>query len=115
HAAMEPRYMGCRAVIARSFARIHETNLKKQGVLPFTFQSPADYDRVREDDVLAIEGIAGIPLGKTATLVLRHADGSVERLPLRTSMSPDQFRWFVAGSALNLIRESAAGGVQAGA
>jgi aconitate hydratase len=110
HAAMEPRYMGCRAVVARSFARIHETNLKKQGVLPFTFAAPGDYDHIREDDVLGIEGIAGIPHGKTATLVLRHADGSVERLPLRTSLSPDQFRWFVAGSALNQIREGLEGG-----
>lgn len=106
HAAMEPRYMGCRAVIARSFARIHETNLKKQGVLPFTFHNAADYDRVREDDVLSIEGVAGIPQGKAATLVLQHADGAVERLPLRTTLSPEQFRWFVAGSALNLIREA---------
>ncbi len=105
HAAMEPRYMGCRAVIARSFARIHETNLKKQGVLPLTFADAADYDKVRIDDRIAIEGVAGIPEGRAPTLVLSHADGTTERVALKTTMSPDQFKWFVAGSALNLIRQ----------
>ncbi|MBM4368089.1 MAG: aconitate hydratase, partial [Deltaproteobacteria bacterium] len=104
HAAMEPRYMGCRAVIARSFARIHETNLKKQGVLPLTFADPADYDKVRVDDRVSIEGVAGIPSGSAPTLVLAHSDGTVDRVATRTTISPDQFKWFVAGSALNLIR-----------
>ena len=107
HAAMEPRLMGCRAVIARSFARIHETNLKKQGVLPLTFADPADYAKVRVDDRVGIEGIAGIPSGKAPTLVLTHADGTVERVAVKTTISPDQFKWFVAGSALNLIRQNA--------
>ncbi len=107
HAAMEPRYMGCRAVIARSFARIHETNLKKQGVLPLTFADPADYDKVQVEDRVGIEGVAGIPDGKAPTLVLTHADGSVDRVALKTTISPDQFKWFVAGSALNLIRQRA--------
>jgi aconitate hydratase len=101
---MEPRYMGCRAVIARSFARIHETNLKKQGVLPLTFADPADYDKVAANDRVAIEGVAGIPAGKAPTLVLQHADGTVDRVATRTTVSPEQFKWFVAGSALNLIR-----------
>lgn len=110
HAAMEPRHMGCVAIVARSFARIHETNLKKQGVLPLTFAEPADYLRVQERDRVAIEGVARIPEGVSPTLVLTHPDGSVERLPTRTTMSPEQFRWFVAGSALNLIRGQADGG-----
>ncbi len=105
HAAMEPRYMGCRAVIARSFARIHETNLKKQGLLPLTFANPADYERVQEADRVAIRGIAGIPEGKAPTLELTHSDGSVETVLLKTTISPDQFRWYKAGSALNLIRQ----------
>jgi aconitate hydratase len=104
HAAMEPRHMGCRAVIARSFARIHETNLKKQGVLPLTFADPADYTKVQAEDRVGIEGIAGIREGKSPTLVLTHADGSVERIATRCTSSPEQFAWFEAGSALNLIR-----------
>lgn len=104
HAAMEPRYQGARAIIARSFARIHETNLKKQGMLPLTFANPADYDRVREDDRIAIRGVAGIPDGKSPTLELTHSDGTVESVPLKTTISRDQFRWFKAGSALNQIR-----------
>ena len=106
HAAMEPRLMGCRAVIARSFARIHETNLKKQGLLPLTFLDPADYDRVREQDRLAIVGVAGIAQGRQMlTLVVNHEEGGREEIPVRTTMTPEQFRWYVAGSALNLIRE----------
>ena len=104
HAAMEPRLMGCRAVVARSFARIHETNLKKQGLLPLTFADPADYARVQAEDRVAIEGVAGIPHGQAPALVLTHADGSVERIPVKSTISRDQFKWFVAGSALNLIR-----------
>jgi aconitate hydratase len=107
HAAMEPRLMGARAVIARSFARIHETNLKKQGLLPLTFADPADYDKIREDDRLTIEGVAGIPAGNAPTLVLAHADGTTDRVALKTTISPDQFEWFKAGSALNLIRSRA--------
>jgi aconitate hydratase len=104
HAAMEPRHMGCRAVVARSFARIHETNLKKQGLLPLTFADPTDYERILAEDLVAIEGIAGIRAGRPPTLVLTHADGSVERIETRCTVSPDQFSWFEAGSALNLIR-----------
>ena len=103
HAAMEPRYMGCVAVIARSFARIHETNLKKQGVLPLTFADAADYERIGQEARLTIEGVAGIPNGVAPTLVVEE-NGVTTQIALRTTMSPEQFRWFVAGSALNLIR-----------
>lgn len=104
HAAMEPRHNGCRAVIVRSFARIHETNLKKQGVLPLFFKDPADYDKVKGDDVVAIEGIARIAEGGSPTVVLTHADGSVDRIETTNTLSVDQFEWFKAGSALNKIR-----------
>ncbi len=106
HAAMEPRHMGCKAVIVRSFARIHETNLKKQGVLPLTFADPADYDRVRGDDLVAIVDIASIADGGSPAVVLTHADGSTERIETRNTLSREQFEWFVAGSALNKIRAS---------
>lgn len=108
HAAMEPRLMGCKAVIARSFARIHETNLKKQGLLPLTFANPADYDKVRVDDRVALVGLSGLGKGAPITLVLAHADGSTDQVELRHSFSPEQARWFEAGSALNLIRASLA-------
>ncbi|MCA9522207.1 MAG: aconitate hydratase [Myxococcales bacterium] len=108
HAAMEPRFMGCKAIIARSFARIAETNLKKQGVLPLTFVDPADYDKVREDDRVAIRGLAGLAPGSKLTCELTHTDGNVERFELVHSMSPTQIDWFKAGSALNLVAQHAA-------
>ena len=104
HAAMEPRHMGCKAVIVRSFARIHETNLKKQGVLPLFFKDPADYDKVKGDDVVAIEGIARIADGGSPTVVLTHADGSTDRIETTNTLSREQFAWYEAGSALNKIR-----------
>jgi aconitate hydratase len=104
HAAMEPRHQGGRAVIVRSFARIHETNLKKQGLLPLTFADPADYDKVRGDDVVDIVGVERIATGGSPSLVLRHADGSVEQIETRNTFSPEQFEWFKAGSAINKIR-----------
>ena len=107
HAAMEPRHMGGRAVIVRSFARIHETNLKKQGVLPLTFADPADYDRVVGDDVVDIVDIGAIQGGGSPTVVLHHKDGSTERLATKNTISPEQFAWFKAGSALNKIRDHA--------
>ncbi|MCB9791442.1 MAG: aconitate hydratase [Alphaproteobacteria bacterium] len=109
HAAMEPRHMGCRAVIVRSFARIHETNLKKQGVLPLTFADPADYDKVKGDDLVAIEGIARIADGGSPTVVLTHADGSVDRIETKNTLTREQFAWFEAGSALNKIRAEMGG------
>jgi aconitate hydratase len=105
HAAMEPRFMGARAIIVRSFARIHETNLKKQGVLPLTFEDPADYDKVQEDDRISLVGLDGIPQGKSVTMVMAHGDGTEDRASLAHTMSPEQFEWFRAGSALNVLRQ----------
>jgi aconitate hydratase len=104
HAAMTPRYLGCAAVIARSFARIHETNLKKQGVLALTFENPADYDKVREDDRLDIVGLKDMQQGKPVKCVITHADGKKEEITLKHSYNSAQIGWFRAGSALNLMR-----------
>ncbi|MDH4170654.1 MAG: aconitate hydratase [Acidimicrobiia bacterium] len=109
HAAMEPRFRGARVVIARSFARIHETNLKKQGILALTFADPADYDKVREDDRVAVEGLADLAPDSEVTVVLTHADGSTDRIQTRHTFSHDQIGWFRAGSALNVIRQQTLG------
>ncbi len=112
HAAMEPRWLGGRAIIVKSFARIHETNLKKQGMLPLTFANPADYDRVREDDRISITGLADFAPGAPLTMVLQHADGSTEEFAVNHTFNQNQIGWFKAGSALNLIaaqREGDAG------
>ncbi len=103
HAAMEPRWLGGKVIIVKSFARIHETNLKKQGMLPLTFTNPNDYDRVREDDRVSITGLAGFAPGAPLHCVLGHADGSVEEFPLTHTFNENQIGWFRAGSALNLI------------
>lgn len=105
HAAMEPRYLGVKAVIVKSFARIHETNLKKQGVLPLTFSDPADYDKIQGEDRVAITGLSSLAPGSTVTMTLTHADGSHESFPLRHSMSEQQIAWFKAGAALNMIAD----------
>jgi aconitate hydratase len=107
HAAMEPRWLGGRAIVVKSFARIHETNLKKQGMLPLTFADPADYDRVREDDRATITGFDRFAPGSTLTMVLHHADGSEDRIALNHTFNENQIGWFKAGSALNLIAASA--------
>jgi len=104
HAAMSPRLLGCAAVIVRSFARIHESNLKKQGVLPLTFADPADYDRVRETDRVSVRGLAGLAPGAPLRAVLHHDDGSEEDFEVRHTLNEDQIAWFKAGSALNLLR-----------
>ncbi|MBI4605604.1 MAG: aconitate hydratase [Planctomycetes bacterium] len=104
HAAMEPRFMNGRAIIVRSFARIHETNLKKQGLLPLTFADPADYDRIREDDRVSLVGLAGLAPGKPVAMVVRHADGTEERVELKHTFNAEQVEYFKAGSALNLLR-----------
>ncbi len=109
HAAMSPRYLGCRAVIVRSFARIHETNLKKQGVLPLTFSDPADYDKVREDDRVNILGLADLAPGRPVRVELEHADGTKDAFSANHTMNEEQIAWFRAGSALNLIAQQAAG------
>ena len=102
HAALEPRFLGVAAVVAKSFARIHETNLKKQGVLALTFSDPADYERVREDDRLGVPDLPAFAPGAPLTLELTHADGTSERLPVNHSYNQTQIDWFRAGSALNL-------------
>lgn len=108
HAAMEPRHRGVRAVIVRSFARIAETNLKKQGALALTFADPASYDLVQEDDIIDIVGLADFGEGKPLTVRLNHADGSKDEFHVNHTYNDAQIEWFHAGSALNLIRKQAA-------
>ena len=107
HAAMSPRYLGAAAVIARSFARIHESNLKKQGILPFTFVHSEDYELVRQGDRISILGLEDLAPGRTVKAVFTHEDGTRDEAELRHSMSQEQIAWFHAGSALNLIAQSA--------
>lgn len=104
HAAMTPRYLGCAAIIAKSFARIHETNLKKQGILALTFTDPRDYDKIMEGDKLSLVGLKDLEQGKPVTCRLRHEDGKVEEILLSHSYSTSQLDWFHAGSALNVLR-----------
>jgi aconitate hydratase len=103
HAAMEPRWLGGKVIIVKSFARIHETNLKKQGMLPLTFSNPNDYDRVQEGDLVSITGLSGFAPGVPLGCVLRHTDGSVDDILLNHTFNGNQIGWFRAGSALNLI------------
>jgi len=107
HAAMEPRHLGMRAILVKSFARIHETNLKKQGMLALTFEDPADYDNVREDDTVDIVGLTEFAPGKPLRAVLHHADGTTHEFPINHSYNEAQIEWFKAGSALNLIKKQA--------
>lgn len=100
HAAMCPRHLGAAAVITRSFARIHETNLKKQGVLPFTFANPADYDKVQEGDKVSITGLSSLAPGKQVQCTVKHASGGEDKFMLNHSMTAEQINWFKAGSAL---------------
>ena len=109
HAAMSPRHLGAVAVIARSFARIHETNLKKQGLLPLTFADPADYDRVQEADRVSITGLASLRPGAPVRVVLHHGGGAEETIEARHSLSEEQIAWFRAGSALNALVERPGG------
>ncbi len=104
HAAMEPRYLGGRAIIVKSFARIHETNLKKQGILALTFKNPGDYDKIREDDRLRIVGVEKFSPGVPLELEITHGDGDKETILLNHSYNQNQIEWFKAGSALNLKR-----------
>ncbi len=103
HAALSPRWLGCAAVIARGFARIHETNLKKQGLLALTFRDPADWDRIREGDRLSLVGLAELAPGRSVACEVEHGDGTSESLELSHSYSASQLAWFRAGSALNLV------------
>lgn len=107
HAAMEPRHLGVKIVLVKSFARIHETNLKKQGMLGLTFADKADYDKIHEDDIISITGLADFAPGKQLTMVLQHADGTTESFLVNHTYNEAQIDWFRAGSALNLIRKQA--------
>lgn len=109
HAALEPRHLGGVAIIVKSFARIHETNLKKQGMLPLTFSNPADYDKVQEADRVDILGLKKFQPGKPLQAVLRHQDGSRDEIILNHSFNTEQIEWFKAGSALNLLKNLDAG------
>lgn len=104
HAAMEPRYLGGRAVIVKSFARIHETNLKKQGILALTFANPVDYDKIKEDDLLDIIGLEAFAPGVPLKLMIHHKSGQTETILLNHTYNLAQIEWFRAGSALNVIK-----------
>jgi aconitate hydratase len=106
HAAMCPRLLGCAAVLVRSIARIAESNLKKQGVLPLTFANPADYEKARETDRVSVLGLADLAPGSVVRVVFHHEDGSDEAAQVRHTLNVDQIAWFKAGSALNLLRLS---------
>ena len=110
HAAMCPRFLGAAAVIVRSFARIHETNLKKQGILPLTFIDAADYERFQEDDTVSVIGLEKLAPGKNVTVKLKHNDGTEEVIEVRHTMSNEQLSWFKAGSALNKIAKGVIAG-----
>lgn len=104
HAAMTPRYLGCVAVIAKSFARIHETNLKKQGILALTFADPNDYDKIKENDRLSLVNLKDFAPNKPIKCIVKHDDGTQEELSLLHSYNDFQIKWFKAGSALNVLR-----------
>jgi aconitate hydratase len=104
HAAMTPRYLGCAAVISKSFARIHETNLKKQGILALTFENPEDYDKILEDDRVNILGLNNFQAGKTLKCEILHDNGTKDEINLKHSYNNMQIKWFAAGSALNVLR-----------
>ncbi len=101
---MEPRHLGVRAIVVRSFARIHETNLKKQGMLALTFDNKEDYDKIEEDDTIDINGVTSFAPGKPLTMVLYHKDGRRDEIKLNHTYNKQQIEWFKAGGALNVIR-----------
>lgn len=109
HAAMEPRHLGVRAVLVKSFARIHETNLKKQGMLALTFANKDDYNKIKEDDTIEILGLTAFAPGKPLSMVFHHADGSKDEIQVNHSYNAQQIEWFKAGGALNIIRASVQG------
>ena len=104
HAALEPRFLGGRAIVVKSFARIHETNLKKQGMLPLTFADPKDYDRISGDDRVDLTGLAGLKPGSTVTMVVHKKDGKKFDVKLNHTFNEEQLEWFKAGSALNFMK-----------
>jgi aconitate hydratase len=103
HAALEPRHLNGLAIIVKSFARIHETNLKKQGMLPLTFANPTDYDKIQADDKVSLAGLKEFAPGKQIKLIVKHNNGTTDEIMLNHSFNERQFEWFKAGSALNLI------------
>ncbi len=107
HAAMEPRHLGVRAIVVKSFARIHETNLKKQGMLALTFVNKDDYNKIQEDDTMDIIGLTSFTEGVPLSMVLNHKDGSTETIQLNHTYNEQQIEWFKAGGALNVIRQQA--------
>ena len=106
HAAMEPRFLGVKVVLVKSFARIHETNLKKQGVLTLTFMNKDDYNKIKEDDKIDVTGLDKFKAGSKVTVTLNHSDGTKEEFQANHSYNQSQIEWFKAGSALNIIRKS---------
>ena len=106
HAAMTPRYLGCKVVIAKSFARIHETNLKKQGVMALTFDNPEDYEKIHEDDKISINSLSDISPGKSVDCTVEHVDKTSEKIILNHSYNDLQIEWFRAGSAMNFLRKN---------
>lgn len=104
HAALEPRHLGGRAIIVKSFARIHETNLKKQGLLPLTFANPEDYNKIQPDDKVSLLGLKDLTPGKPVDCQITHSDGSKEMITLNHTMNDGQIDWFKAGSALNHMK-----------
>ena len=108
HAAMEPRHLGVRVVLTKSFARIHETNLKKQGMLALTFANKADYDKIQEDDTIDVSGLTTFAPGTPLTLVFNHADGTHDEIIANHTYNQQQIEWFKEGAALNIIRKQVA-------
>ena len=108
HAAMQPRHLGVAAVLVKSFARIHETNLKKQGMLALTFANESDYDKIREDDTFSFLDIADFAPGKPLTIQVAHADGSTDTVVANHTYNAAQIGWFKEGSALNVIKRESA-------
>jgi aconitate hydratase len=105
HAAMEPRFLNVKAILAKSFARIHETNLKKQGMLALTFEHKTDYDKIREDDRLSITGLSDFKPGAPLLVTLHHADGTQESFMVNHTFNQMQIEWYRAGSALNYYKK----------
>src|SRR5690606_7869648 len=108
HAAMQPRHLGIRVILVKSFARIHETNLKKQGMLAVTFANESDYDLIREDDLIDIVDLTSFAPDRQLTMVLRHSDGTSDTIKLNHTYNAGQIEWFKAGSALNLMAKQIA-------
>jgi aconitate hydratase len=106
HAAMEPRHLGVKIVLVRSFARIHETNLKKQGMLALTFQNPDDYSKIQENDAIDVSGLRDFAPGAPLKIILNHVNGTSEEIWAKHTYNQSQIEWFKAGSCLNFIKNN---------